>query len=113
MPQPVRHKPDEIAALAQFLHDPFGHIDVPDFVVGADVIRLSDAPPLDDEIDRPAVVLDMQPVPDVCPFPVKRQALSLQGMRDKKRDELFRILVGPVVVAGPDDDNRQPVRHRV
>ena len=64
----------------------------------ADVVSLAEAPALQDCPDRPAVILDKEPVADIFPLAVDRQRFALDRVTDDQRNQLFRELVGPVVV---------------
>ncbi len=67
----------------------------------------------DDRLDRLGVVVDVQPVAARRAAAVDRQRQPLQRLRDEARHDLLRVLPRPVVVEGPDDDDRKVVRHEV
>ena len=56
---------DEAFRLAQFFADQLHDVDVAHLVVSADVVNLTDASLVDDEVDGLAVVLYVQPVADI------------------------------------------------
>ena len=64
----------------------------------ADVVGLAGPPTLQDRGQRAGVVLDVQPVAHVGAVAIDRQRLALQRLQDDQRNELFREVVGPVVV---------------
>ena len=111
--QPVRHELDEVARLPEQVADPPGDLDVRDLVPGADVVGLARRPPPRRELDRPAVVVDVEPVAHVRSLPVERERLPFEGVGHEQRDELLRVLIRSVVVARPEDDDRQAVGHVV
>ena len=76
----VRDVGDEALRLAQLLTDELYNVDVPHLVVAAHVIHLTHTALADDEVDGPAVVLHIQPVPDVQSLAVHRQRLVRQGI---------------------------------
>ena len=49
------------------------------------------------------MVVDVQPVPHVEPIAVQRHRQPVKQVGDEQRDNLFRILVGPVVVRAAGD----------
>ena len=65
----------------------------------------------DGRFDGPAVVLDVEPVPDVQPVPEHRDRLALEGVGQEERDELLGELAGAEGVARAEDDRRQAVGH--
>ena len=94
----VRDVDDEALRLAQLLTDELYNVDVPHLVVAAHVVHLAHAALADNEVDGPAVVLYIQPVPDVQALAVHRQGLVRQGVGDHQRDQLLWEVIGPVVV---------------
>ena len=56
--------------------------DIVPFVVAADVVGLADPPFPDDEIDTTAVILDIQPVPDIGTVAIYGHRFSCQGVDD-------------------------------
>jgi hypothetical protein len=55
------------------------------------------------------VVLDVEPVADLLAVAVDGQRLAGQGVVDDQRDELFREVVGTVVVGAVGGQHRQAV----
>ena len=103
MPFAISDKSDQALRLPKFLTDEFHNIDVPHLIVSADIIDLSDASLVYDKVNSLAVIFDIQPVADVFPFAVDRQGLSLEGVGDHQRNQLFGEVVGPVVVRAAAD----------
>ena len=89
--------------------DPY-QVDVLPFVEAPDVVRVGDFALVEDHVDGPCVVLDVEPVADVLPAAVHRQRPSVADIVDEQRDELLRELVGPVVVRTVGHQRRHPVR---
>src|SRR5690606_39671553 len=52
----------------------------------------------------------MQPVAHVAAVAVQRHRLAVEQVGHEQRDDLFRVLVRPVVVRAADDAHRQAVR---
>src|SRR5581483_5492199 len=76
----------------------------------ADVVRLADAPAVEDELDRAAVVADVQPLAFVPGRCVQRQLDVVERVRDEERDHLLRELKRPVVVGAVRDRHWHAVR---
>ena len=97
----------------QPVHRPDDHpyqVDVLPFVEAPDVIRIGDLTPVEDHVDGPRMVFDIQPVAHVLATAVHGQRLSVADVVDEQRNELLRKLVGPVVVRAVGHQRRHPVR---
>ena len=97
----------------QPVHRPYDHpyqVDVLPFVEAPDVVRVGDLAPVEDHVDGPCMILDVQPVAHVLPAAVHGQRLLVADVVDEQRDELLRKLVGPVVVRAVSHQRRHPVR---
>ena len=94
-----------IEDVADRLHD----LDVLLLAVAADIVGFSDPASFENFEDRCAVIDDIQPVAHVFAITVDRQILAVQGIVDDQRDQLFRELVGTVVVRAVGDQHRQAV----
>ena len=88
--------------------DPY-EVDVAPFVESPDVVGLAVAAPVEDRVDGPGMVLDIEPVADVFAPAVDRQRLVVTDVVDEQRDELLGKLVGPVVVRTVGDHSGKPV----
>ena len=96
----------------QPVHRPDDHpyqVDVLPFVEAPDVVRVGDLAPVEDHVDGPCMVLDVQPVADIFPAAVHRQRSSAADVVDEKRDQLLRKLIRTVVVRAVGYDSRHPV----
>ena len=102
----VRHISDEVQ-ISPFrtaqkpvhgVNEHFDDIDVLPLVEPADVVRLRDAPLVEDDVDGPRVVLHVEPVPHILSLPVYRQRFSMPDVVDEQRDQFLGELVGAVVV---------------
>ena len=96
----------------QPVHRPDDHpyqVDVLPFVETSDVVRVGDLALVEDYVDGPCMVLDVQPVADIFPAAVHRQRPSVADIVDEQRDELLRELVGPVVVRTVGHQGRHAV----
>ena len=56
---------DEAFRLAQCFANQFDDVDVLHFIVAADIIDFADAALLEDEVDGPTMVFDIEPVSDI------------------------------------------------
>ena len=56
--------------------------------------------------DRAAVVIDIEPVAHLHAVAINRQRLVFERIRDHQRDQLFRELIGTVIIRGARDHNR-------
>ena len=73
-------------------------VDVLPLVEAADVVGLGHAAVVEDPVDRPGVVLDVEPVADVLAAAVDGQRPAVAYVVDEQRYELLGELVGTVVV---------------
>ena len=100
---------DQTLRLAQLLADQSYDVDVPHLIVAADVVDLAHPSVADDEVDGLAVILHIQPVPDVQSFAVHRQWLVIQRVGDHQRDQLLREVIRAVVVGAAAHRDGQAV----
>ena len=74
---------DEISFRLPSSFTKFDDVDIPHFIVAADVINFADTALLEDEVDGPAMVFDIEPVADIEAVPIlDRQRLVMQGIDD-------------------------------
>jgi len=83
--------------------------DVLPFVFAADVVGAARGAVLHDGPDCFVVVFDIEPVSDVPPVAVDRKGLAFEHVEDHEGDELFRELIGPVVVGAVGEGEREPI----
>ena len=107
--KPILHIRDQRFGFVQYLQYQARDVDVSPLVVAAHVVHLADSPRVQNHVHRPAVILDMQPVAHIFPVAVDRERLTPQSPRDKVRNQLFRILIRPVVVRAARDQGRKTV----
>jgi hypothetical protein len=101
-----------VFARAQFVEDRAQrthHVDIGLFVPAADVVGLAQRTRLEHAPDRAAVVGHVQPVAHLLAVAVDRQRLAGQRIVDHQRDQLFREVVGTVVVRAVGGQHRQAV----
>ena len=55
------------------------------------------------------MVVDKEPVADLVALAIDRQGLARQGADDHQRDQLFREVIGAVIVGTVGDDHRQAI----
>ena len=84
-------------------------VEVGHFVPAADVVDLAHPARLEDTADGAAVVFHIEPVADLLAVAVDGQGLAGQGVVDDQRNELFREVVGAVVVGAVGGEYRQAV----
>ena len=109
MALPVCHKGNEALRLAQGIADDFHNVDVSHLIVAADVVDLAHTALVEDQVDSLAVVLHIQPVPDIQTFPVDRQGLVIQCIGNHQWNQLLREMVGAIVVGAAGDSHRQAI----
>ncbi len=100
---------DEAFGLAKLSTDEPDDVDVAHFVVAADVVDLAGFAASEDKVDGPAVILHVEPIPHVEALAVDGQGFVIEGVGDHQGDELFRELVGAVVVGTATDGHGQAV----
>ena len=101
-----------VGTWAEFVEDGAQGMDdvkVGHFVPAADVVDLAHPARLQHAADGAAVVLDVEPVADLLAVTVDGQLLAGQCIVDDQRDELFREVVGAVVVGAVGGQHRQTV----
>jgi len=77
------------------------------FVVAADVVGFTQLALLGNKNQGAGVVFHVEPVPDLLAVAVHRQRFARQSVENHQRDELFRKMVWPVIVAAVGDNHRQ------
>ena len=97
------------AQLVQQTADGVHDVDIGLFVPAADVVGFTQLAGLQYAADGAAVVLDVEPVTHLHAIAVNRQRLAGQGVDDHERNQLFRKVVGAVVVAAVGGEHRQAV----
>ena len=85
-------------------------VDVLPLVEPADVIRLRNLTLMENQVYRPCVILDIEPVPHVLALSVDRKRLAVTDIVDKQGNELLRKLVRAVIVGTVGHHYRHPVR---
>src|SRR5690554_49012 len=97
------------AELLEDVADGVHYFNVLFFVVAADVVGFAGFAFGDDFVEGAGVVFHVEPVANLVTFAVDRERFAFQGVEDHQRDELFREVVGAVVVAAICDQYRQAV----
>lgn len=100
---------DEGFRFAELFTNQLDDVNVLHLVMPADVVNLSDAPVVDNHVNRLAVILDVKPIADVLALAVDRQRFIVQAVRDHQRDQLFGKMVRPVIVRAARDRDGQTV----
>ena len=109
MPFTVRDMMDEAFRFAQFFANQFNDVDILHFIVAADVIDFADTALLENEVDGPAMVFDIEPVADIEAVPIDRQRLVMQGIDNHEGNQLFREMIRSIVVGTAADGHRQTI----
>ena len=73
-------------------------IDVLPFVEAADIVFLPYLAVVKDGVDGPGMVFDEEPVADVLAFAIDRKRFMMKDIVDHEGDQLFREMVGAVVI---------------
>ena len=105
----VRDMVDEAFRFAQFFANQFDDVDISHFIMAADIIDFADMALLEDEVDGPAMVFDIEPVADIEAVPIDRQRLVMQGIDDHEGNQLFRKMIRPIVIGTAADGHRQTI----
>ena len=92
------------------LDDDLDQIDVFPLVESADVVGLGHFATMENQVDGPCVVLDVEPIADVLAFAVDGQRLAVADVVDEQRNQLLRELIGAVVVRAVGHQRRHAVR---
>src|SRR3569832_1247057 len=80
-----------------------------DFVVSADVIGFALSPFVNDDIDRTAMVSDIQPIPNVLSIPLNRQGFAQHDVDTHQGYQLYGEMVGAVIIGTIGDDGRHTI----
>ena len=99
----VRDMVDEAFRFAQFFANQFDDVDISHFIMAADIIDFADMALLEDEVDGPAMVFDIEPVADIKAVPIDRQRLVMQGIDDHEGNQLFRKMIRTIVIRAAAD----------
>ena len=89
-------------------HD-LDQVDVLPFVEASYIIGLGYPAFVEDQVDRPCMVLDVEPVTHVLALAIDRKRLAVTDVVDEQRDEFLRELVRTVVVRAVGHDGRHAV----
>jgi len=103
---------DERVGFAELPTEAPGDFDVFDFVAAGDVIGLTGLAMLDEEINRVAMILDINPIADLPAVAVEGERLVVQRVGDEEGDEFLDVLVGAEVVGAAGHDDRYVVSAR-
>ena len=95
MAHPISHQIVRVAGPAEQFQDRLDHLAVAPLAIRADQVGLPDPSPLQDQQHRGAVVVGVDPVPDVEPGPVELGAAAVEHVGDLARNELLDVLIGP------------------
>ena len=106
MARPIRNVLEQALRFAQEGQDHVGHIDVARLAARAQVIDLAGKAPMQHDIDPLTVVLDVLIVAHLPAIAIDRQRYVVDGVRDKQRHHLFRVLVRADVVGAPRNRGR-------
>ena len=114
MPCTVLNKGDEREAVTFGMsEDPvngtdhyFDQVDVLPFVEATDIVSFSVLSFMENQVNSTGVVFHIEPVADILPFAVHRKRFSVTDVIDEQWYELFRELVGAVVVRAVGNDCR-------
>ena len=106
MPWPIRDELDEAAGLAHDVEHRLGNLQTARLTPRTDVVHVAGGSLMENEIDRPAVVLDVDEVPHRGAVVVQWEPQAIHRVGDQDRDELFRVLVWTVVVGAAGHQQR-------
>ena len=106
---PLREVVDLGKGAIDFGADCVDHFHVGQFRPATDVVGLARLPLGQTRFDTEAVILDVQQVTHVHAIAVDRQITPVQRVEQEQRDQLFGILVWPVIVRAIASRHVQPV----
>ena len=66
--------------------------------MSADIINLTLTSIVNNQVNGLTVICYMKPVPHIFTLAVYRKLFICQGTADNQRDQLFREMIGPVVI---------------
>ena len=85
------------------------NVDIPHFIMSADIVNLADRPALENQVNGAAVVSHVEPVAHVDSLSVDRERLIMQGVDNHQRNELFWKMIRAIVITAPADRDGQSV----
>ena len=106
---PVCHISDQALRFSQFPADDLDNIDIPHFIVAAHIIDFTHTAFMNDQVNRSAVVLYIEPVADIFSLPIDRKRLIVQRIGNHQGNQLLREVIWSVVIGAPADRHREPV----
>ena len=77
--------------------------------MSADIVDLAYTAIVDDQVDRLAVILYIQPVTDIFALSVYRKRLVIQRIGNHQRNELLREMIWSIVVGTSADRHRKSI----
>lgn len=91
------------------LDEDFDKVDVLPLIEASDVIGFGYLSLMENEVDGASMVLDVEPIPHILPFPIDGKGLFVAYVVDEQRDEFLGELVGSIVVGAVGDDDGHPI----
>ena len=88
---------------AKLLADDLNDVDVLHLVVSTNVVNLTNASLVDNQIDCTAVILNIQPVTNILSIAIYREFLTLKCIVDDQRNQFLRELVWSVIITAVCD----------
>ena len=113
VPGSVRNKADTASIRPHKRQKRFQNRAVAFLLPRADIINLSRCAPLQNQVDCGAMVKNIKPIPLCTPVAVQRQALPAQRSPDHIRNQLFGILIRPVIIRAAADCDAKAVCARI
>ena len=95
---PILHKCDKAFRFSEFSTYKADKINILHLVMSSHIVDLAILSPVNDQIDRPAVICHIKPVSHIDSLPIYRERLILQRIKDHPRDELLRKLKWAIIV---------------
>ncbi len=83
---PIRDVGDEIFRFPERLANEFHNVDIFHLVMPADIVDLAHAAALQNQIDRLAMILHVEPIAHIFPVAVHGKCLIRQGIGDHQRN---------------------------
>ena len=102
----IRYMCDQTLRFAKLLADDLYNVDILLLIVSTDIINLTNTTVMDNQINRFAVILHIQPVTHIQTFTIYRQRFVSQRIDDHQRNQFLRKMIRSVVIGTTADRNR-------
>ena len=117
MARPVRDERDQFVARTsggrlepiEQLADRLHNSEIGALIATADVVSFANPAALNHVRERLSVILNVEPIAYVLTVAINRQRFVGEAPDDHVRDQLFREMIGAIIVGAIGNDGRQPI----